>query len=117
MWVSWALIGYPQLIARGPEMAWRPFKRASGGEGSRYINSLDNEEDRGHKLCDRYRNKFIFGLTCLTCNYYTQLYFVFFDMALRPVVSPERNGIAVSPNPTSQCTYVNVIDLYSVDPA
>ena len=29
-------------------MAWRPFKRASGGEGSHPINSLKNEQGRGH---------------------------------------------------------------------
>jgi hypothetical protein len=38
------------VCAREPEMAWRLFKRASGGEGSHPINTLKNEQGRRHTV-------------------------------------------------------------------
>lgn len=37
---------YRTVFARGPQMAWRPYKRESGGEGSDLINSLKYEQGR-----------------------------------------------------------------------
>src|SRR5688572_7157591 len=39
------------VLARGTLMAWHPFKRTSGDEGSHpMINSLKNEQGRGHGI-------------------------------------------------------------------